>query len=182
MKKLGAYEIVAAALIVLATALFANLFLKFGASTEVMARASSFEPKIIIDAGHGGFDPGAIAADKTPEKDINLAISLKLADLFRAFGYEVILTRDIDAGTEDSGLTSVASRKTSDIHNRVKLANETENCVYISIHQNAYQDRSQDGVQLLYGVKNERSKLLADCIFESVKKNIQPDNRREVKR
>ena len=72
-------------------------------------------PSVIIDAGHGGFDGGAVAKDGTVEKDINLQISLKVSQMLKYNGYDVIMTRDGDTGTEDDENAAIASRKKSEI-------------------------------------------------------------------
>ena len=72
------------------------------------ALTADYKPTVIVDAGHGGFDGGAVANDGTPEKDINLSIALKLAELLKFHGYEVIMTRTEDTGTEsDSAASSI---------------------------------------------------------------------------
>ena len=100
------------------------------------------KPCIIIDSGHGGFDGGASTDDGYPEKHINLNISLYLNDYLTALGYETLLTRSKDESLEDSDLTTIRKRKTSDLHNRMKIMEETENAIYISIHQNHFHKKN----------------------------------------
>ena len=96
-------------------------------------------PVIIIDAGHGGEDGGAVGIDGTYEKDINLQISLKLNDILSIFGYETHLIRTTDTAIHTSGDT-IRQRKVSDIRNRTATMDLYENCIYLSIHQNKYGD------------------------------------------
>jgi N-acetylmuramoyl-L-alanine amidase len=152
------------------------------ASYVVSPVSAAMNTVIVIDAGHGDFDPGAIAFDKTEEKDLNLQISLKLADIFRAHGYTVVMTRSDDTTLSGTGPSTSPSRKKSDTQNRAYLADSFENAVVISIHQNTFSDRAQHGTQVFYGQKNAQSELLAETIRDAVKKNLQSDNERECKR
>ena len=78
-------------------------------------------PQVILDAGHGGFDGGAVASDGTVEKDINLNITLVIASLLKQSGFDVILTREKDVSTDDVETDKIATRKKSDLKNRLKL-------------------------------------------------------------
>ena len=109
------------------------------------------EQVIVIDAGHGDFDPGKVASDGTREKDINLSIALKLYDIFTANGYTAVLTRSDDTTLADKSATSVSTKKKTDTHNRVKYADSFTDSVLISIHQNSYTESSSHGTQLFYG-------------------------------
>ena len=143
---------------------------------------SAVLPVIIVDAGHGGFDGGAKSIDGQQEKDFNLAIALKLADKLRADGFAVIMTRTEDAGTENDGLGTLREKKVSDIRNRMKLMQETENCIFVSIHQNFFSDQSCRGAQVFYSGNDPSSKILASCIQKSIAASIQPDNTRVTKK
>ena len=94
--------------------------------------------KVIIDAGHGGMDGGAVGVDGIVEKDINLAIALKLRDQLLINGYEVILTRDSDTSLHDADKSSVREQKISDIKNRMKMIEANEDAIFLSIHQNQF--------------------------------------------
>lgn len=139
-------------------------------------------PIIIIDAGHGGFDGGASTNDGTPEKDINLNISLYLNEFLSSFGYKTILTRSVDESLESDGLTTIKSKKTSDIHNRMKIMEDTENSLFISIHQNHYSVEKYNGTQVFYSPNfSEESSLLAQNIQDTVVSQLQPNNERKIK-
>lgn len=137
---------------------------------------------VIIDAGHGGDDGGAIGIDGTVEKDINLDIALKLEKLLKFYGFDVIMTRTEDIMTCDDGLDSLRKRKVSDIHNRFDVLEKNPNAVFISIHQNKFEDNSQHGTQVFYSGNNDESKLLAESIQNSIVSVLQPDNSRVVKK
>lgn len=138
-------------------------------------------PVIIIDAGHGGEDGGAVGIDGTAEKDLNLSISLKLNEILSAMGYQTRMVRTKDTSIHNKDADTVRERKVSDIHNRAAIMNEYENCIYVSIHQNKYSGSSIWGAQTFYSPNNEESKELAQLIQASIANNVQPDNKRVIK-
>ena len=115
-------------------------------SGSVMGR-----PTVILDAGHGGFDGGAVAPDGTVEKEINLKIALKLKEFLRLGGYEVVMTRDSDVSTDDVETDKIAARKKSDLKNRLKLMKDYPDAVFVSIHLNKFTTSAAAGSQVLYG-------------------------------
>lgn len=140
------------------------------------------QPIIIIDAGHGGFDGGAVAEDGTVEKDINLSISKYLQEYLTFFGLKTIMTRETDASIEDDGLQTIRERKSSDLHNRMRIMEEIENALFISIHQNKYSVEKYSGTQVFYSPKTkEESSLLAQSIQDSIVNTLQKDNTRQIK-
>lgn len=138
-------------------------------------------PTIVIDAGHGGEDGGAVNEDGVLEKDINLEISLKTADLLNFFGFDVVMTRTDDTALSGDEQT-VHTRKVADMNNRLKIFNSNENNVVISIHQNKFEQSQYHGTQVFYSPNNEDSGVLAENVKYAVKKLIQPDNERECKK
>lgn len=136
---------------------------------------------IIVDAGHGGEDGGAIGIDGTIEKDINLQISHKLIPILKLYGYKVIVTRNDDNSIHDENAKTIRQRKISDIHNREKIINENPNAIFVSIHQNKYDDPSVNGTQVFYSKNNPSSALLAQNVQDSFVNNIQKDNFRKIK-
>lgn len=153
----------------------------FTSSKKSVVNNSSV-PIIIIDAGHGGFDGGTSTDDGTPEKDINLGISLYLNSFLTSFGYKTILTRTKDESLESDGLTTIKSKKTSDIHNRMSIMENTQNAVFVSIHQNHFSQKKYNGTQVFYSPNfSEESSLLAQEIQNSVVSQLQPENKREIK-
>lgn len=138
-------------------------------------------PVIIIDAGHGGEDGGAIGVDGTYEKDVNLEISLKLNDILSIFGYKTHLIRTTDSAIHTQGDT-IRQRKVSDIHNRTATMDLYENCIYLSIHQNKYSDGRIWGTQTFYSANCDESRKIAQLIQNAVKSQIQPNNKRQIKK
>ena len=134
----------------------------------------------MFEPAHGGIDGGATGIGGVVEKDVNLQISLKLREILKANGYEVVMTRDTDKSIHSSGKT-VAQQKKSDMNNRLKLINSTPNSITVSIHQNHFEQSQYSGAQMFYGRKNESSKLLAEAIQKRFVENLQKDNKREIK-
>ena len=137
-------------------------------------------PRVILDAGHGGEDGGAVSADGTSEKAINLSIAQKTNDLLRLFGFETQMTRTDDNDISEEGDT-IRERKLSDMKKRLSIFNSSADNTIISIHQNKFSNTTSHGTQVFYAPNNEKSNVLADCIKLSVKSSMQPDNERESK-
>ena len=139
-------------------------------------------PTIIIDAGHGGFDGGASTDDGVSEKGINLDIALYLKEYLNLFGFNVVMTRETDTSTESEGLTTIRSKKSSDLHNRMSLMEKTDNAIFVSIHQNHFSSSKYKGAQVFYSPQfSEQSSLLAESIQESIVYYLQKDNTRQIK-
>ena len=136
---------------------------------------------VIIDAGHGGFDGGASANDGTIEKDINLSISKKLCELLRFSGYNVIMTRDTDTGTEDDETQSIHKRKKSDLFNRLQIMKDNPDAVFVSIHLNKFTTSAASGAQVFYTKNYNEAYTLAQSVQQSITSLIQPENTRVVK-
>lgn len=132
---------------------------------------------IVIDAGHGGNDPGKVSADGTPEKDINLEIAKYLQDYLIAQDYMVYLTRDTDCGLYD---TNASNKKTSDLRHRIQFFKDKNASYVISIHQNSYSDTIQHGAQSFYQTGSASGKLLAESIQNTLLK-MDPTNTRSAK-
>lgn len=133
---------------------------------------------VVIDAGHGGNDPGKIGVDGCKEKDVNLQIALCLKAQLQARGVTVILTRDADACLATDGATN---KKTSDMHNRVSIINQAGADYMISIHQNSYPEPSISGPQVFFYSSSEQSKQLATGIQEQLIQSLKPEKKREIK-
>ena len=152
-----------------ALALLCIIIIFFSLPTTVFAENKENKHIILIDPGHGGIDGGAKTKNGTIEKDINLDISLKLRDHLIEKGYEVYMTREDDKELD--------TKKVNDLTQRCKLKKETNCDIFISIHQNMFQQSSCFGAQVWYS-DNENSRLLAESIQESMKSIIQDNNKR----
>ena len=135
---------------------------------------------IIVDAGHGGFDGGAVVGDVF-EKDINLKIANSLSNMLRASGFKVICTRTDDSSTESDPTATIAARKRSDLNNRLQILKNNPDAILISIHLNKFSSASAKGAQMFYAPKIDSSKKLAECLKNSVKSQLQNENHRTVK-
>ena len=137
---------------------------------------------VILDAGHGGEDGGAVAPDGTLEKDLNLRYASAISDYFSLFGIPYIPTRTADVSVCDPSLPSIRERKRADILNRFALVEQTENAILVSIHQNLYTRPQYAGTQVFYAQSVAHSEQLAQCIQSSVVSLLQPENHREIKK
>ncbi|MEG2234663.1 MAG: N-acetylmuramoyl-L-alanine amidase [Oscillospiraceae bacterium] len=179
-KKISLYAI---CMLMIITAVFVSVYRLTSSLTTYVNSMAPLKKNtvIVIDAGHGDFDPGAVS-NRVEEKGINLDIALSLRDIFEAHGYIVIMTRTEDTTLADNGPITSSSAKRADTCNRVALVDALEDSVLISIHQNAFHDHAQHGTQVFYGTQNSESELLAESIQKSVISKMQPDNKREAKK
>lgn len=159
----------------------AAVFVAFcvSASSGIAKKDTIKRQTVIIDAGHGGFDGGATAPDGTSEKDINLAVSLKLKKILTLYGYDVIMLRDTDTALNTEGDTT-RSKKRSDIINRYAVMEANPDSIYLCIHQNNFSASYCHGAQMFYCKSTDGSKELAECIQTSLKA-VQSDNDRVIK-
>lgn len=155
----------------------------FGGSraVTVIAERIPFERSVrmVIDPGHGGEDGGAVSCTGVPESTINLEIALRMEDLFHFLGYETVMIRTTDTAVHTQGNT-IAARKMSDLKQRVRLVNETENGLLISIHQNTFSDSRYDGAQVFYA-ENEESRRIAEKVQEGLSGALKPGTNRRCK-
>lgn len=150
-------------------------------SKSVNASAGESLPLVIIDAGHGGEDGGAVSKSGTVEKDINLSISSAAERLFSFFGFETLMTRTDDRLIYSSDCTNIRQKKVSDIHNRMKIIEDNPNSIFLSIHQNHYDSEKYNGTQVFYSKNNAESEALAQSIQDTVKADLQNENERKIK-
>lgn len=135
-------------------------------------------PCVVIDAGHGGADPGKVGVDGSLEKDINLKIAKKLAAFLTAADVDVVLTREDDAGLYDE---NVSNKKVQDMKNRVALIEEKKPALTVSIHQNSYHEEYVHGAQVFYYEGSQESKEIAERMQRVLAEQIDPDNARQAK-
>ena len=136
---------------------------------------------IIIDAGHGGIDGGTSASDGTVVKDLNLQISLKINEILKSMGIKTAMTRTDDASLNDQNASTIRQKKVSDIKNRLAIINETDDAVFVSIHQNHFSQEKYSGAQVFYSKNNPQSQVLAEKIRFQLISVLQPENTREIK-
>ena len=136
--------------------------------------------QVIIDAGHGLPDGGAVASDGTIESDINLKISKALNNKLESIGIECLMIRDDEYSIYDKGET-IHAKKVSDIKNRVKICEENSNALLISIHMNTYPDEKVRGAQVFYKRNCDLSKNVADELQNALNLNFQPNFTKKAK-
>lgn len=148
---------------------------------SLILNAPQAMPTIIIDAGHGGEDGGAIGKNGVYEKELNLEISMLLSSMLTERGYDVVLTRSEDILLYDKNSDYKGRKKELDLAARVEIASKYKNCIFISIHMNAFSDSKYSGLQVYYSSNNANSKILADTVQNLVKEALQPSNNRKTK-
>lgn len=133
---------------------------------------------IVIDAGHGVPDEGAESSKGTTEAETNLKIALKLQNLLEQSGTTVILTRSDENAIYDLDSKTLREKKISDIHNRVKIGNESSADLFVSIHLNKIPQQQYYGWQCFYKSGDEKSTKLAKLIQGNLNEAIQKENKR----
>lgn len=147
----------------------------------VISEELPFERKhcIVIDPGHGGEDGGATSCTGRMESEYNLAISRRLDDLLHLLGYRTRMTRTSDVSIYTTGST-IAQKKVSDLKERVRIVNETENALLLSIHQNQFSDSRYSGAQVFYA-KTTGSKELGQKLQTELVSALNPGSNRKSK-
>ena len=136
---------------------------------------------IVVDAGHGKPDEGAETSTGTTEAETNLKIALKLQNLLEQSGSTVILTRSDENAIYDYDSKTLRQKKISDIHNRVKIGNESSADIFVSIHLNKIPQQQYDGWQTFYNAQSSDGKKLAESIQKNLNDAIQKENNRVAK-
>lgn len=178
---LNAVKIIAAMMLVV---IFFGVVAEAYTSSERYAEALQTESEknlVIIDAGHGGEDPGAVGCGGIYEKDLNLEIAMCIGALLEERGFAIMYTRTEDKllYTEEENIKGI--RKISDLKNRCKIAAEYPNAMFVSIHMNSFGNSKYSGLQVYYSENNDYSRVLATKIQSSVKDRLQNENDRVVK-
>ena len=136
---------------------------------------------VVIDPGHGGEDGGAVSARGTKESALNLEIGLRLHDLCVLLGIETKMLRETDIMLCGSDAQTMAQKKVSDLHERVRLVNETPGALLVSIHQNSFPQGTQyRGAQVFFAA-TEGSQTLAEALQEHIRGRLDPANHRTCK-
>ncbi len=145
------------------------------------AEASASFPVVVIDAGHGGEDCGAVGKNGIYEKDINLTIAEHLDVLLRSNGIKTVMTRTEDILLYDKNSDYHGQKKVQDLASRRKIAESQENAVFISIHMNSFPDSRYSGLQVYYSENNPASSELAQQIQHGISASLQQENDRKIK-
>ena len=121
-----------------------------------------------MSVSHGSPDGGAVGLSGTEEKDVNLSIALFLRDVLESNGIPVIMTRTSDKAIYDETAKTIREKKRSDMNNRLKIMNNSNAGLFISIHMNSFEDKSVSGVYLFYNKNHPETKTLAEAIQKNI--------------
>ena len=154
---------------------------KTALSTDAKQKVGCY---VVIDAGHGGEDPGAVSEDGVLEKELNLEIARLLSALLELNCTPVKMTRTDDTllyDYYDELEDYTGKKKVYDLKNRLKIAEEYESSIYVGIHMNKFQESKYSGTQIYYSKNNPLSRTLAKTAQENIKEYLQPENNRKIK-
>lgn len=126
-------------------------------------------PTVIVDAGHGGIDGGAVGVSGAMEKDLNLDIAVKTDALLRLLGFNTAMTREVDMSIHDGDARSIRDKKISDMKKRVQMVNDTPNARLISIHMNHFSGADCRGAQVFYA---KGYSTFAECVQQMFKEGL----------
>lgn len=163
---------------------FLIIFIALLKNDVILTTSTSIErinKVIVLDAGHGGEDGGAVSKSGILEKDLNLVITLKLKDLLEKENFIVILTREDDRQLYSSENGSVAKKKTEDINKRIEIVNGSNADILISIHMNSFPQSYCNGWQTFYSTNSIVGKQIAENIQKSIGENVLIENKRIAK-
>jgi len=154
-------------------------------SDSVSSPASVVSPavQVVIDPGHGGEDGGA-SSGSILEKDLNLAVSENLTDVFTVFGYSVLPTRTGDTllyDYYDDLEDYTGKKKTFDLRNRLRIAEESDAELFLGIHINKFSQPKYKGLQVYYSPNTDAGRTAAETIQSRAKTYLDPDNDRAIK-
>lgn len=169
---------IGASVLISVVALLATLLLS-RAATEVFSGQSDFPPTVVIDAGHGGEDGGAVSVTGVHESGVNLEISLRLNDMLHLLGIQTRMVRETDESVSTEGST-ISQRKVSDIRNRVALVEGTPNALLVSVHQNQFAQSQYRGAQVFFA-GTDGSQTLAEQLQATLSAQVDPNNHRQCK-
>ena len=133
---------------------------------------------VVLDAGHGGTDPGKIGVNGEKEKELNLEITMLLKEKLEKQGIQVVLTRDSDGGLYDEQSNN---KKVQDLQRRCELIHKTSPRCAVSIHQNSYTTPEVKGAQVFYYTNSAEGKKLAEGLQTALVEGVDPENHREAK-
>ncbi len=133
---------------------------------------------VVIDAGHGGDDPGKIGVNGMKEKEVNLEIALLVKEFLEANDIKVVMTREDDDGLYDR---SASNKKVQDMKNRIALIEEAKADIVVSIHQNSYPEEYVHGAQVFYYSTSSEGKKLAELLQRQLTEKADTENRRQIK-
>lgn len=135
--------------------------------------------RIVIDAGHGGEDGGAVSCSGRNESNYNLQIALRVNDLLHLLGYDTVMIRSTDTSVYTAGET-ISQKKVSDLKQRVRIVNRTNNALLLSIHQNTFPEGKYSGAQVFFA-RTPGSEELAKQLQDDLVSALNPGSSRKAK-
>jgi len=136
------------------------------------------QPCVVLDAGHGGNDPGKVGINGVPEKEVNLQIALFVKQFLEAADVRVVMTREADDGLYDA---DAANKKVQDMKRRIAIMEEAAPQLCVSIHQNSYPEEYVHGAQVFFYNGSKEGERLADLLQTQLKQTVDPENKRQIK-
>ena len=136
---------------------------------------------LVVDAGHGGFDGGAVGATGTTEQDINLSIAQRVQSLAGFFGVSTTMTRTNEQALDYDPSRPVRDNKVADIKAREQLVQNEKNPVFVSIHLNKFSDPQYHGAQVFYSSNHAGSRALAELLQAALIAGCDPSNNRQAR-
>lgn len=158
--------------------LLAGIFFLSREVVQVINTDEVVSKVVLIDPGHGGSDPGMIGVDDLREKEINLAIALKLRECLEEAGYTAVMTRETDTGLYDE---NAQNKKVQDLQRRCDMITEYQPYLTVSIHQNSYSDPTVKGPQVFYYTDSSQGQELAKAIQEQLNSQLEVERPRVEK-
>ncbi len=150
------------------------------ASTAGTVLQKTMQRTVVVDAGHGGEDPGKVSSfSDLKEKDLNLSIAFKLKQVLENNGYNVIMTREEDKLAYEGGTTNIYDKRKQDLTRRKKIMDEDGADIVVSIHMNSFTDPIYYGAQTFYPPNSDESLKLATCIQNSLRELLDRNNKRQ---
>lgn len=134
--------------------------------------------RVVIDAGHGGIDPGKVGINGAEEKDINLEIALLVKQYLELQDVEVIMTRETEEGLYDA---NADNKKVQDMKRRIEIIDEKDPALTVSIHQNSYPEEYVKGAQVFYYTGSTEGQRLAELLQDSLVERLDSENHRQIK-
>lgn len=134
--------------------------------------------RVVVDAGHGGMDPGKVGINGALEKDVNLKIAEALKKYLEAEGVEVVMTRESDDGLYNA---DASNKKVQDMKRCIELIDEVDPMITVSIHQNSYPEEYVHGAQVFFYSGSSQGQKLAEIIQAQLVDKVDPENKRQVK-
>ena len=162
----------------MAVLLLTSVFFLSKEAAMVSNETAEKEKVIVIDAGHGGADPGMIGIGGLEEKGINLAVSMKLKEALENQGFTVVMTRQEDKGLYEEG---TRNKKVQDMQNRIEVMEKAKPILAVSIHQNSYTEESVKGPQVFYYETSAEGQKLAVNIQSALNTELSTERPRKEK-